>query len=158
MTPEQRLNRVERILGLFVIEGRRSRVRSREQDEKINLLIHMHERDRDVRQAESQELNEKINILINSQMDMIKSQQETSATVKNLSSTVKDVSSTVKDLSSTVKDVSSTVKDLAVAQSEGRAIHDKEMAELRKAQSKTDRSLRAFLDSLRKGGNGNSSS
>ena len=151
MTPEQRLNRVERILGLFVIEGRRSRVRSREQDEKINLLIHMHERDRDVRQGESRELNEKINILINSQMDMINSQQETSAAVKNLSSTFNDLSSTVKDLSS-------TVKDLAVAQSEGRAIHDKEMAELRKAQSKTDRSLRAFLDSLRKGGNGNSSS
>ena len=137
MTPEQRLNRVERILGLFAREGRRWRVRSREQDEKINMLIHMHEQDRDVRQAESRELNEKINILINSQLDMINSQLETSATVK---------------------DLSSTVKDLAAVQNEGRAIHDKEMAELRKAQSETDRSLRAFLDSLRKGGNGNSSS
>jgi dephospho-CoA kinase len=39
MTPEQRLDRVERILGLFAREGRRWRVRSREQDEKINMLI-----------------------------------------------------------------------------------------------------------------------
>ena len=39
MTPEERLNRVERILGLFAREGRRWRVRSREQDEKINMLI-----------------------------------------------------------------------------------------------------------------------
>ena len=39
MTPEQRLNRVERILGLFVAEGRRWRVRAREQDDKINMLI-----------------------------------------------------------------------------------------------------------------------
>ncbi|HEU4934091.1 MAG TPA: hypothetical protein VFT48_18525 [Pyrinomonadaceae bacterium] len=39
MTPEQRLDRVERILGLFAGEGRRWRVRSREQDEKINMLI-----------------------------------------------------------------------------------------------------------------------
>ena len=39
MTPEQRLDRVERILGLFAKEGRRWRVRSREQDEKINILI-----------------------------------------------------------------------------------------------------------------------
>lgn len=39
MRPEQRLDRVERILGLFVEEGRRWRVRSREQDEKINILI-----------------------------------------------------------------------------------------------------------------------
>jgi hypothetical protein len=39
MTPEQRLDRVERILGLFAREGRRQRVKSREQDEKINMLI-----------------------------------------------------------------------------------------------------------------------
>jgi len=39
MTPEQRLDRVERILGLFAREGRRQRVRSREQDGKINILI-----------------------------------------------------------------------------------------------------------------------
>jgi hypothetical protein len=39
MTPEERLDRVERILGLFAREGRHQRVRSREQDEKINILI-----------------------------------------------------------------------------------------------------------------------
>ena len=137
MTPEERLNRVERILGLFAREGRRWRGQSREQNDRINILIHMSERDRVVRQAESQEINEKINILIDSQMDL-----------------------------------RSAVKELTAAQSEGRAIHDKEMAEirkshdihdkemaeLRKSQSETQKSLRAFLDSLRKGGNGNSSS
>ena len=43
MTPEQRLDRVERILTLFVSAGRRTRSewleRSREQDDKINILI-----------------------------------------------------------------------------------------------------------------------
>jgi hypothetical protein len=39
MTPEQRLDRVERIIGYFVKEGRRWRVRSREQDDKLNILI-----------------------------------------------------------------------------------------------------------------------
>jgi hypothetical protein len=39
MTPEQRLDRVERILTLFVNAGRRARKHSREQDEKINILI-----------------------------------------------------------------------------------------------------------------------
>ena len=82
---------------------------SREPNERINTLIHMSESDREVRQAESHGINEKINILINSQM-------------------------------------------------EARAIHDREMAELRKSQSETDRSLRAFIDSLRKGGNEISSS
>jgi predicted nucleic acid-binding Zn-ribbon protein len=143
MNPEQRLKRVERILGLFAREGRRQRAQSREQNERLNVLIHMSESDREVRQAESREINEKINILINSQMD----------------------------LKSTVTDLRSSVTDLTDAQSEARAIHDKEMAEIRKAhrihdkemaelrksQSETDKSLRAFLDSLRKGGNGNSS-
>jgi predicted nucleic acid-binding Zn-ribbon protein len=103
----------------------------------------MQELDREVRQAESREINEKINILINSQMD----------------------------LRSSVTDLKSSVKDLTAAQSEARVTHDKEMSELRKAhdvhdkemaelresQSETNKSLRAFLDSLRKGGNGNSS-
>ena len=43
MTSEQRLDRVERILTLFVRAGRRTRSewreRSREQDAKINILI-----------------------------------------------------------------------------------------------------------------------
>jgi tRNA uridine 5-carbamoylmethylation protein Kti12 len=39
MTPDQRLDRVERILILFAKAGRRERQKSREQDEKINILI-----------------------------------------------------------------------------------------------------------------------
>ncbi len=122
MTPEQRLDRLERVAKLFVRAGMRARQQSREQNDRIHILMHMSERDREGRQAESRELNEKINILINSQI-------ETSA----------------------------VVRDLASSQKEARDLHDKEMAELRKSQGETNRSLRAFLDSLRKGGNGNSS-
>lgn len=39
MTPEQRLDRLERIAGLFVRTGLRERRRQREQDEKINIII-----------------------------------------------------------------------------------------------------------------------
>jgi len=43
MTPEQRLDRVERILGMFANAGRKARSewreRSRDQDERINMLI-----------------------------------------------------------------------------------------------------------------------
>lgn len=122
MTPEQRLNRLERVAKLFVRAGMRAREQSREQNDRIHTLIHMSAMDREVRQAESRGLNEKINILINTQI-------ETSA----------------------------VVKDLAASQKEARTIHDEEMADLRKSQSETDRSLRAFLDSLRKADNGNSS-
>ena len=92
MTPEQRLDRVERILGYFVREGRRWRVRSREQDEKINILI--------------------------------QSQMETTEQINKL----------------------------AV----GHALHEEEMADLRREQKLTQESLRAFIDSLRKGRNGKS--
>lgn len=92
MTPEQRLDRVERILGYFAREGRRWRVRSREQDEKINILIQF--------------------------------QMETTEQINKLGAS--------------------------------HAIHEKEMAELRREQKLTQQALRAFIDSLRKGRNGKS--
>ena len=87
MTPEQRLDRVERILGLFAREGRRWRVQKREQDEKINLLI--------------------------------QAQMETTEQINRLAQTTHD--------------------------------------ELRKSQELTQQTLRAFINSLRKGQNGKSS-
>src|SRR6266850_3150167 len=42
MTPEGRLDRIERIAKLFVNAGRRARRNLREQDEKINILINLH--------------------------------------------------------------------------------------------------------------------
>lgn len=39
LTPEQRLNRLERIAKLFVREGQRERSKAREIDQKINMLI-----------------------------------------------------------------------------------------------------------------------
>jgi hypothetical protein len=39
MTPDQRLDRAERMLILFVKAGRPARKASREQDQKINILV-----------------------------------------------------------------------------------------------------------------------
>jgi hypothetical protein len=39
VTPEQRLDRLERIMKLMVRAGLRARRRDREQDEKINMII-----------------------------------------------------------------------------------------------------------------------
>ncbi len=89
MTPEQRLDRVERILGLFAREGRRWRVQKREQDEKLNILIQF-----------QMETTERINKMV--------------------------------------------------------VAHEKDFAELRRSQELTQQTLRAFIDSLRKGRNGNS--
>ena len=111
MTPEQRLDRVERILGLFAREGRRWRVQKREQDEKINILI----------QAQM-ETTEKLN--------------RTSEHVDKLAA-------------------NHAVFEKQMAASH--AIHDKEMAELRESQKLTDKALRAFINSLSKGRNGSSS-
>ena len=100
MTPEQRLDRIERILGLFISAGRRTRgqwrERSHEQDEKINILIDARIRDEAAWRAKSDAINEQL-------------------------------------------------KAVAIAQ-----------AELTKSQKLTDRALRAFINSLHKGGNGKS--
>jgi hypothetical protein len=104
MTPEPRLDRVERILGYFVKEGRRWRVRSREQDDKIDILIQTQMETTEQINRLTAETNEQINKLISSH-----------------------------------------------------ALHEKEMAELRRAQKLTHRELQALIKSLRKGRNGNSS-
>jgi hypothetical protein len=108
MTPEQRLDRVERILGRIATAGRKYRSEFRQ---NINVLINMHMQNEEHWRAQSDELNEKINILIHAQVE-----------------------------------TSEQIKGLGV-----------DVAELTKSQKLTDRALRAFIDSLRKGGNGNSS-
>ena len=94
MTPEQRLDRAERILLLTIQAGRRAR---KEWNEKVNIHIDAQIRNEAAWRAESQAINEHL-------------------------------------------------KFLAVAQ-----------AELAKSQKLTDRALRAFINSVRKGGNGQSS-
>jgi hypothetical protein len=42
MTPEGRLDRIERIAKLFVRAGRRARGDLRQQEEKVNILINLH--------------------------------------------------------------------------------------------------------------------
>ncbi len=119
MTPDQRLDRVERILILFVNAGRRTRgewhARSREQDEKINILIQSQMETRGEWRTRSREQDEKLNILIQSQME-----------------------------------ATEQIKSMA-------ARHDKDIIELREAQKLTDKALRAFINSLHKGRNGESS-
>ena len=108
MTPEQRLDRVERILGRIAVAGRKYRSEFRQ---NINMLVNTQMQNEQHWRAQSDELNEKINILINTQME-----------------------------------ASEQIKGLATGQ-----------AKLEESQQLTDRALRAFIDSLRKGGNGNSS-
>lgn len=93
MTPEQRLDRVERILVLFVNAGRRVRGEYRQQ---------------------SHEQNEKINILIQTQM-------ETEEIMKHSRAETEEI-----------------LKRLALS------------------QERTDKALRAFINSHRKSENGNS--
>ena len=108
MTPEQRLDRMENILRGCIKAGREARSEFRQ---KINILINTQMQNQEHWRAQSNELNEKLNILIDAQ---IKTTEQ--------------------------------IEGLAAGQ-----------AELKEAQKLTDRSLRAFIDSLRKGKNGNSS-
>lgn len=94
MSSEQRLGRLERVTKMLIRKGRRARgewrEQSREQAEKINILIHM----------------------------QMKTDEQ--------------------------------IAKLAVAHAELTVAH----AELTKSQDRTDRALRAFINSLRKGRNG----
>jgi hypothetical protein len=118
MSTEQRLKRVERVLVLFANEGRRWRVLRREQDEKINILIQC--------QIETTEQINKTNKQLEKTDDQLKKTDD-------------------------------QIKKFTAKVAASHAIHEKEMAELRRSQKLTDKALRAFIDSMRKARNGNSS-
>jgi methyl-accepting chemotaxis protein len=142
MTPEQRLDRVERILGYFVREGRRWRVRKREQDEKINILIQF--------QMETTDQINKTSELINKTAERVdKVTEQVNKTAEHVDKVTEQVNKTAEH----VDKVTEQVNKLAA----GHAIHEKEMADLRTSQKLTDKALRSFIDSLRKGRNGSSS-
>ena len=109
MTPEQRLDRVERILVRMAQSGRRTRSEFRY---KINSLIDAQLRHETSWRAESHAINEEIRNLINTQ-----------------------------------KETTEQIRALSANQSKA----EEETATLK-------RSLNAFIDSLRKGHNGGSSS
>ena len=83
MTPEQRLDRVERILTLFVNAGRRVRGeyrhQSREHDEKINILIQT--------QMDTEEIMKRLAV---SQAELTESQKLTDKAVRETQKAVRD--------------------------------------------------------------------
>lgn len=93
MTPEQRLDRIERILGLFIGAGRRARgqwrERSREQDEKINILIDTQLRDDAAWRAKSEAINEQIKAVAVAQAELAISQKLTERALVELSESQK---------------------------------------------------------------------
>jgi hypothetical protein len=74
MTPEQRLDRVERILGIMATSGRKARSEFRD---KINILIDAQIRNEEAWRAESHEINEQIKAVAVAQAELAKSQKLT---------------------------------------------------------------------------------
>jgi Xaa-Pro aminopeptidase len=132
VTPEQRLKRTEWMIARLAVLGRKARSDWRQ---RVDILINMHERNVEASRVASQETKEKIDILINTQMQ----------TGEQLRKNGEQQRKTDEQLRKTDEQI----ERLAVR-------HELEMGELRKAQELTDKALRAFIDSLRKGGNGNS--
>ena len=123
MTPEQRLKRVERILGRLAVRGRKTR---NEFSDRINILI-----DAQIRSEET--FREKINTLTDAQT------RSEEAWLRHEEAW--RIESHARD--EQIKATNEQIKNVALAQ-----------IELTKSQKLTDRALRDFINSLRKGQNG----
>lgn len=122
MTPEQRLDRVERILVLFVKAGRRVRGEYRHQ---------------------SHEQNEKINILIQTQMETEETMRRSRAETEEIMRCSR--AETEEIMRRSRAETEEILKRLAVSQTE-----------LAESQKRTDKALRAFINSHRRNVNGQS--
>jgi len=81
MTPEQRLDRVERVLGRLAKLGRQARQEFRE---KINILIDNQIRNEELWRVKSEAINEQIEALAIAQVELTKSQKLTDRALRAL--------------------------------------------------------------------------
>ncbi len=150
MTSEERLNRVERIARLMVRVGLRARRHSREQDDKIDIIIdaQIKNEERFAKLANNhaelaQTQGDKINIMIASQ---IRSDERFAKLADNHA-----------ELTRTQAQQSDKISILSAAQTKNEERFAK-MAEahieLAQAQAHTDRRLDALIDIIREGRNG----
>ena len=86
MTPEQRLDRVERILGTLATSGRKARSEFRE---KINILIDAQISNEAAWRAESNVINEQIKAVAIAQAELTKSQKLTDRALAELAKSQK---------------------------------------------------------------------
>lgn len=153
MTPEKRLDRAERILLMMAKTGDRTR---REWRAKVNILIDMQIRNEEERKTASREQDEKINMLIHSQM-------ETGEYLRNIAASMEAVHSeteeAIKNLAAQHTKTEEAIKNLAaehVKTEESLRKTEESQRKTEESQRKTDEALRKFLDSLRRGRNGDS--
>ncbi len=81
MTPEQRLDRAERILLLTIQAGRRAR---KEWNEKVNILINAQIRNEDACRVRSEEIDRRLEAVAVAQKELAESQKLTDAALRDL--------------------------------------------------------------------------
>src|SRR5215213_8600250 len=126
MTPEQRLRRLERVTKMLINKGRKVRSewreQSRDQAEKINIVIHMQMKATEQIQRTDEQI------------------QRTDEQIQRTDEQIQRTDEQIQRTDEQINSLTVQVNSLAVAQ-----------AELAKSQRLTDQALRAFINSLRKG-------
>ena len=132
-TLEQRIARAERVLKMFARAGRKYRTEFRE---KVNILIAMQMKDNQEWRARKREMDEKIEILINSQIFTEEQRKDAYERIKETDEQLKNTDQRVEALNT---EISAALDRLAAS------------------QAKTDEALERFLDGRSEDGNGKSS-
>jgi methyl-accepting chemotaxis protein len=94
---------------------------------------------------------------INKTSELInKTAERVDKVTEQVNKTAEHVDKVTEQVNKTAEHVDKVTKQVNMLAA-GHAIHEKEMADLRRSQKLTDKALRSFIDSLRKGRNGSSS-
>ena len=141
MTNEQRLERIERIGKLFVRAGLRERRSRRELDEKIDIIIN------------SQIANEERFARTDAQIVVLsESQQHTDAKIVVLTESQQHTDAKISALTESQQHTDAQI----VVLTESQQHTDTQIAALTESQKQTDRRLDTLIDIVIKGTNGNS--
>ncbi|HMG74775.1 MAG TPA: hypothetical protein VK582_14840 [Pyrinomonadaceae bacterium] len=134
MTPEGRLDRIERIAKLFVRAGRRARSNMRELDDKINILINLHIQNEERFAANEERFAKNEERFAKNEERFAKQEERFSKQDENIQILI----------------------EFQKQNEERFARTDERFVELAESQANSDRRINSLIDIIREGRNGNS--
>src|SRR6266481_2799550 len=138
MTPEGRVERLERIAKLFVRAGRRARADLRQQDEKINILINLHMQNEELFAKNEERFKENEERFRENEVRFAKNEERFAKNDENIRVIFELQKQNEERFRENEKRFAKT---------------DERFAELAESQANTDRRLNSLIDIIRRGRN-----
>jgi len=153
MTPEGRVERLERIAKLFARAGRRARTDLRQQDEKINILINLHMQNEELFAKNEERFKENEERFRENEVRFAKNEERFRENEVRFAKNEERFAKQDENIRA-IFELQKQNEERFRENEERFAKTDERFAELAESQANTDRRLNSLIDIIRRGRNG----